>query len=42
MQKKAIVLNAKDNVATALADMEAGEVVEMEADQVGLAHTEIR
>ncbi|MEA3253935.1 MAG: UxaA family hydrolase [Chloroflexota bacterium] len=30
MEKKAIVLNAKDNVATALADLEAGEVVEVE------------
>ena len=39
MQKKAIVLNAKDNVATALADMEAGEVVEMETDKGSLSVT---
>jgi altronate dehydratase small subunit len=39
MQKKAIVLNAKDNVATALADLEAGEVVEMETDKGSLSVT---
>ncbi len=31
LKEKAIVLNAKDNVATALADLEAGSSVELDA-----------
>jgi altronate dehydratase small subunit len=30
MDKKAIVIDPRDNVATALADLEAGEIVEVE------------
>jgi altronate dehydratase small subunit len=30
MERKAVVLNSKDNVATALTDLESGEVVEAE------------
>jgi len=33
MQKKAIILNAKDNVATALADLDVGETVELEIEK---------
>jgi len=33
MGKKAIVLNAKDNVATALADLAVGEAVEVEIEK---------
>jgi altronate dehydratase small subunit len=32
LKEKAIVLNGKDNVATALADLEAGSSVELDAD----------
>ncbi|HEY51084.1 MAG TPA: UxaA family hydrolase [Dehalococcoidia bacterium] len=32
LKEKAIVLNEKDNVATALADLEAGSTVELDAD----------
>ena len=33
MERKAIVLNGKDNVATALADLAAGEIVALEVDK---------
>ena len=33
MERKAIVLNAKDNVATALADLAAGDTVAVEVDK---------
>jgi len=33
MEKKAIVLNSKDNVATALADLAAGDTVALEVDK---------
>ena len=33
MERKAIVLNGKDNVATALADLAAGETVALEVDK---------
>ncbi|MBN2186448.1 MAG: UxaA family hydrolase [Dehalococcoidia bacterium] len=33
MERKAIILNPKDNVATAISDLEAGNVVEMEMDK---------
>ena len=39
MERKAVVLNSKDNVATALTDLEAGEVVEMEVDKGAISVT---
>jgi len=33
MRRKAVILSGKDNVATALADLEAGETVGMEIDK---------
>ena len=33
MKRKAIIVNPKDNVATGLTDLEAGDVVEMEIDK---------
>ena len=33
MERKAIVLNSKDNVATALADLDAGESIALEVDK---------
>ena len=33
MERKAIVLNSKDNVATALADLAAGDTVALEVDK---------
>lgn len=39
MERKAVVLNSKDNVATALTDLQAGEVVEMEADEGAISVT---
>lgn len=33
MERKAIVLNSKDNVATALADLSAGDAVSLEVDK---------
>ena len=33
MKRKAVVLNSKDNVATALTDLGAGDKVEMERDR---------
>jgi len=33
MEKKAIVLNGKDNVATALADLAAGDTVALDVDK---------
>ncbi len=33
MERKAIVLNSKDNVATALTDLSAGDSVELEVDK---------
>ena len=33
MKREAIILNPKDNVATAISDLEAGNVVEMEMDK---------
>lgn len=37
MERKAIVLNSKDNVATALADLAAGETIALEVDKKPLA-----
>ena len=34
MERKAVVLNSKDNVATALTDLEAGEVVEVDKNGI--------
>jgi len=39
MERKAVILNSKDNVATALADLAAGEVVKMEVEKAGIAVT---
>lgn len=39
MERKAVVLNSKDNVATALTDLQAGEVVEMEVDKGAISVT---
>ena len=39
MERKAVVLNSKDNVATALTDLQAGEVVEMEVDKGAVSVT---
>jgi altronate dehydratase small subunit len=33
MERKAIVLNSKDNVATALADLAAGDTIALEVDK---------
>ena len=33
MKREAIILNPKDNVATAISDLETGNVVEMEMDK---------
>ncbi len=37
MERKAIVLNSKDNVATALADLSAGDSIALEADKKQLS-----
>jgi len=39
MKRKAVVLNNKDNVATALTDLEAGEVLEVEVDKGAVSVT---
>ena len=39
MERKAVVLNSKDNVATALTELEAGEVVVVEVDKNGITVT---
>jgi len=39
MERKAVVLNSKDNVATALTDLEAGEVVEAEVGRGAVSVT---
>jgi len=39
MERKAVVLNSKDNVATALTDLESGEVVEMEVGKGAVSVT---
>ena len=39
MERKAIILNPKDNVATAISDLEAGNVVEMELDKKTISVT---
>jgi len=39
MKRKAVVLNSKDNVATALTDLEAGDVLEVEVDKGAVSVT---
>ena len=39
MERKAVVLNSKDNVATVLTDLEAGEVVEIKVDKGAISVT---
>jgi len=39
MKRKAVVLNSKDSVATALTDLEAGEVLEVEVDKGAVSVT---
>jgi len=39
MKRKAVVLNSKDNVATALTDLESGEVLEVEVDKGAISVT---
>jgi len=39
MERKSVVLNNKDNVATALTDLASGEIVEMEVDKGAISVT---
>lgn len=39
IERRAIIVNPKDNVATALTDLQTGEVVEMEVDKGAISLT---